>query len=217
MYYYEQANHETAEAEFFKILDTVQPKYLDEAAKFYIKSTGKLTNACVLKRVFAFLQSAVNKHKIEPRAVCDAVLKSEHLTYENSALWIVSFQLVRQIVGGVDYKGVREIMKLCIEKALGLPVNIDKSIAPQLDALKDVLEYIFNRNASLLPGYFIVNEILKSYPDTSHWPHWSLVPLVSKFVDSFRPAAAIVSCVNLQHLFPGEKISLFNYKAFLKL
>jgi mediator of RNA polymerase II transcription subunit 23 len=197
-----QANFETAEAEFFKIIDTIPAKYLDEAAKFYIKLTGKLNNNCVLKRVFAYLHSAVNKHKIEPRAVCDAVLKSEYLTYENSALWIVSFQLVRQIVGGVDYKGVREIMKLCIEKALGLPTNIDKSLAPQLEALKEVLEYIFNRNASRLPGYFIVNEILKSYPDTSHWPHWSLVPLVSKFVDSFRPAAAIVSCVNLQHLFP---------------
>ena len=81
-----EANFETAEADFFKVIDNVPTKYLDEAARFYMKQTGKLNNACVLKRVFAFMQSAVNKHKIEPRVVCDAILKSEHLTYENSAL-----------------------------------------------------------------------------------------------------------------------------------
>jgi Mediator complex subunit 23 len=117
------------------------------------------------------------------------------------------------VVGGVDYKGVREIMKNCIEKAQTLPSQLHMSIRPQAEALSSVLSYIFNRkifslhtlpvpvlfsesfflyfynctvfckfitgtctevpvflcdemdrNAALLPGYFIVNEILKSYP-----------------------------------------------------
>ena len=156
-----QANFDCAEQDFFKVLASIPAKHLDEAVKTYVKLTGTLNNPLVLKKVFLFLQCAVNKHKIEARSVCDAVLKSEYLTYENCALWNASFHLVRQIVGGVDYKGVREIMKLCIEKAHSLPVNIDKSMCAQLNALKNVLEYIFNRNASLLPGYFIVNEILK--------------------------------------------------------
>ena len=88
------------------------------------------------------------------------------------------------MVGGVDYKGVREIMKNCIEKASQLPVSLDSGLTPQLDSLIEVLQYIFDRsgltpkevtrnrgeiyvfrNSALLPGYFIVNEILKSYPE----------------------------------------------------
>ena len=43
---------------------------------------------------------------------------------------------------------------------------------PQLKALENVLEYIFDRNACLLPGYFIVTEIQKAYPENRNWPHW---------------------------------------------
>jgi len=41
-----------------------------------------------------------------------------------------------------------------------------------LKALENVLEHIFDRSACLLPGYFIVNEIQKAYPDGKNWPHW---------------------------------------------
>lgn len=43
---------------------------------------------------------------------------------------------------------------------------------PQMKAVYNILEYIFDRNASLLPAYFIVTEIQKDYPDNNHWPHW---------------------------------------------
>jgi mediator of RNA polymerase II transcription subunit 23 len=49
------------------------------------------------------------------------------------------------VVGGVDYKGVREIMKNCIEKAQTLPTHLPLSIRPQAEALTSVLSYIFNR------------------------------------------------------------------------
>lgn len=43
---------------------------------------------------------------------------------------------------------------------------------PQMKALENVVEYIFDRNACLLPGYFITNEIQKGYPEGKNWPHW---------------------------------------------
>lgn len=82
------------------------------------------------------------------------------------------FNLMRHIIGGVDYKGVREIMKGCREKAQTLPIRLDTGNLPQLKALQNVIEYIFDRNASLLPGYFIVTEIQKAYPESTNWPHW---------------------------------------------
>ncbi len=45
----------------------------------------------------------------------------------------------------MDYKGVREIMKNCIEKAQTLPTHLHLSVRPQAEALTDVLAYIFNR------------------------------------------------------------------------
>lgn len=60
----------------------------------------------------------------------------------------------------------------CREKAQTLPVRLDTSTLPQLKALQSMMEYIFDRNASLLPAYFIVTEIQKAYPDSNNWPHW---------------------------------------------
>ena len=59
-----------------------------------------------------------------------------------------------------------------------------------------------SRNSWIFLGYFVVNEILKSYPENKTWPHWSLVDLVSDFLNSFRPAAAMVSCSNKWKLVP---------------
>lgn len=44
--------------------------------------------------------------------LCDCILTSEKLVYKNSDYWIECFNLIRRIIGGVDYKGVREIMKV---------------------------------------------------------------------------------------------------------
>ena len=44
--------------------------------------------------------------------MCESILSCEKLHYQNKEFWIESFTLIRHIIGGVDYKGVREIMKV---------------------------------------------------------------------------------------------------------
>lgn len=44
--------------------------------------------------------------------LCDCILTNEKLNYQNADFWIESFNLIRRVIGGVDYKGVREIMKV---------------------------------------------------------------------------------------------------------
>lgn len=63
-------------------------------------------------------------------------------------------------------------MQGCCEKAQTLPPQLNGSAMPQMKALELVLEYIFDRNACLLPGYFIANEVQKAYPEGKNWPHW---------------------------------------------
>ena len=38
------------------------------------------------------------------RMVCDAILKTTHLSFHKEVMWNKSFQLLLKIVGGVDYK-----------------------------------------------------------------------------------------------------------------
>ena len=117
--------------------------------------------------LFHLLEQSVARRVVGARQVCDAILTSDQLKPERTDFWIASFCLVRRIIGGVDYKGVREIMKICVDKVIALPSANDPNgyssvlVESQLSVIHELLSYIFDRNAALLPGYFIVNEILK--------------------------------------------------------
>jgi len=53
-----------------------------------------------------------------------------------------------------------------------MPKALPASILPQFIALEEVIRYIFDREACLLPGYFVINEILRVYSENKGWPHW---------------------------------------------
>lgn len=131
------------------------------------------------------------------RMVCEQILSCERLVYQNKNFWIESFQLIRKIINGVDYKGVREIMKGCRDKIQSFPYNINLSIMPQMKAVESLIEYIFDRNACLLPAYFIGNEIQKSGP-----LHWKISQLTCSFVEDFRNCAQMVSIIGHIHMLP---------------
>lgn len=72
-----------------------------------------------------------------------------------------------------EYVSQNTVMfQMCLDRARQLPTNLRRSQLHLVDALYDVMNLIFDRNASLLPGYFIVNELLKLFPDYKQWPHW---------------------------------------------
>lgn len=66
-----------------------------------------------------------------------------------------------------------------------------------MKAVESVIEYIFDRNACLLPAYFIANEIQKSGP-----LHWKISQLTSNFVEDFRNIAQMVSIIGHVHMLP---------------
>lgn len=72
-------------------------------------------------------------------------------------------------------------------------------IKPQVQALIGIAEHIMDRNACLLPGYLLVNELQKAYPDS---PHWLLSSLFDNYVDSFRACAQMVSIVGHAEMRP---------------
>lgn len=44
--------------------------------------------------------------------MCECILNCEKLQYQLADFWVECFGLIRRIISGVDYKGVREIMKV---------------------------------------------------------------------------------------------------------
>lgn len=63
----------------------------------------------------------------------------------------------------------------------------------------EVIEKIMDRNACLIPGYLLVNEIQKGYPVC---PHWRLAGLFNDYVDSFRACAQMVSIIGQSEMRP---------------
>ncbi len=184
----------------------LQHQVLEVSLRTLARAMSAQNNSSKMSKLSRLLEQSVAERAISARQACDALLFNEALTPEKQLLWTETFGLVRLIVGGVDYKGVREIMKACIEKVTALPTHLparlDPASNPQVRVVHSLLSYIFDRNAALLPGYFIVNEILKSYPENPSWPHPSFVPLVSKFLNSFRPTAQMVSSLYRHRMRP---------------
>ncbi|XP_076066358.1 mediator complex subunit 23 [Oratosquilla oratoria] len=172
------------------------------AVRAIVAVMGRQNNAFKADMLSQILHNLISAGSVTPKQVCVALLANEHLTHDYDVFWMTSFVLIKKVISGVDYKGVREIMKMCLEKAKFLPPNIKCSQIPLINALCEVLELIFDRNASLLPGYFIVNEILKLYPDYKSWPHWRLGGLLTDFVDKFRRAAQMLTIVGRPKLRP---------------
>lgn len=72
-------------------------------------------------------------------------------------------------------------------------------LQPQTQALVNVAEHIMDRDACLLPGYLLVNDLQKAYPEC---PHWRLAGLFSDYVESFRACAQMVSIIGQAEMRP---------------
>ncbi|XP_034947212.1 mediator of RNA polymerase II transcription subunit 23 [Chelonus insularis] len=183
-------------------MSKLPPDQQEIAVKQFLIRAAGMTNHKRLQLLLGLLESLVTGNVLPARMVSESILNCEKLVYELQDFWVECFTLIRKIISGVDYKGVREIMKSCIEKAQTIPAKLNASVQPQLKALENVFETIFNRNACLLPSYFIVTEIQKVYPENKNWPHWKLSNLMSNFVESFRPVAQMVSIIGHSKMLP---------------
>ena len=163
----ETAKHEQRAEEWCSILTECAngqngQDQTDQALKFFVASIAnpnrhhKFQENVQEDVLLHLLELAVTKKVVEARKVCDALLNSEHLKPERSEFWVATFRLIRHIIGGVDYKGVREIMKNSIEKVKILPKDSTPAMENQVNCVRHLLEYIFDRNSALLPGNYLL-------------------------------------------------------------
>lgn len=101
------------------------------------------------------------------RTLCDKLLLSEKLHPRQETFWIETFELIKRIIHLVDYKGVREVLKMCRDKTHLFELEIGLAQLRQFSAIEMLIQHIFDRKNCLLPAYFLANEILK--PTPYHW------------------------------------------------
>ncbi|XP_065332205.1 mediator of RNA polymerase II transcription subunit 23 isoform X2 [Cloeon dipterum] len=202
-------NNEAKRTKFVTILDELKavfsnlsPEHQEAGVKHFLLLTSETTNLSRLQFLLSLLEQLVADGTLKARLVCEAVMNCEKLQYHRQNFWTECFKLVLKILGGVDYKGVRSVMKSCKEKSQSIPADLNASNAPQLKVLMDVLELIFDRNACLLPGYFIVTEIQKANPNNDNWSHWKLAKLLSGFVESFLPLVQMITIIGRTKMLP---------------
>lgn len=189
-------------SELSGILSGLPQNDQEAGVKKYLSIASVMANSTRLQLLLKVLHDLVQKKVLQAKVVCDCILSSDKLTYKNSVFWIESFNLIRKIVASVDYKGIRDVMKICREKFGSLPVRLTPSVMPQVKALESVLELLFDRSACLLPAYLLLNEVMKVYPDGKNCPHWKLAPLMSNLIETFRPTAQMISIIGQWKMLP---------------
>lgn len=153
-----------------------------------------------LNILFKTLDLLVKNNVLSSRAVCEQILNSEKLDYKNEMFFVECFKIIKKLIGGVDYKGVREIMKSCREKVNSFPVSMSTSTSSQIASICDVFQYIFDRKACLLPAYFIITELQKQ--ESSDMQHWKISSLTMNFIEEFVNLAQMLSIIGHAHMYP---------------
>ena len=72
------------------------------------------------------------------RLVCESILSSDKLQYKNQTFWCNSFALIHKIIGTVDYKGVRDLLKIIFDRVNQIPVKGNVSVLKELNILYQV-------------------------------------------------------------------------------
>ncbi|CAH1789085.1 unnamed protein product [Owenia fusiformis] len=185
---------------FQRFLESMQNQ--EKGMLLYIRHIHKIRNSKQTQLLLSTLESMVENNTLSPKLVCEIILACEQLTLANVETWCQMFALMHNIIGGVDYKGCRDLLKVILEKLSNIPQSDNISIFRGIEALKKVVLLILNRNACLLPAYFAINEITKIQQPNKLWPHWILGKDLADFMQSFRPVAQMLTTAGRSSLLP---------------
>lgn len=98
----------------FRGLNTEQEQVqLDAALNHYLTVVAGCLHSR-MQLLMKLLESTVKNGSLPARKVCTSIIASKILIHSNGQFWIECFKLIRRIIDQVEYKGVREIMKVCM-------------------------------------------------------------------------------------------------------
>ncbi|CAG2056360.1 unnamed protein product [Timema podura] len=166
-------------------------EHQEAGVRQYLVMAAGMTNSSRLKMLLSMLETLVLNNILPARMVCECILACEKLQYLQGDFWVECFNLIRRIIGGVDYKGVREIMKGCRERAQTIPSILNASVLPQLRALENKLAHLlssfvesFRSTAQMVSiiGHSLKRPVVEHSGYADHLINpWKLDPATLKF------------------------------------
>ncbi|XP_066249832.1 mediator of RNA polymerase II transcription subunit 23 [Euwallacea similis] len=189
--------------ELSSFFEPLNSEYLDNTLRQYLNVASQSSHSQMVL-LLDLLEYCMRKGTLPARRVCEFIITTNQLYYQNSHFWICCFKLLKNVLELVDYKGVRDILKGCYERAKELPQKLTTGTKLQNQAYLDLVKNILDRDACLLPGYLVASELQKPF---AHFPHWSVAGLFSDYIESFRPCAQMVSIIGHSHMRPVVKYS----------
>lgn len=89
----------------------ITPEQLDMAIRQYL-SVILGCSYSQMHLLMDLLENTVKSGSLPARKLCETIISCDLLQYNNSCFWIECFKLIKRIIDMVEYKGVREIMKV---------------------------------------------------------------------------------------------------------
>lgn len=93
------------------VLRGATPEQLEIALRQYLSVAATCSHS-QLQLLMELLESCVKNGALGARKVCEIIITSDLLQHNVTHFWIECFKLIRKIIDLVEYKGVREIMKV---------------------------------------------------------------------------------------------------------
>lgn len=85
---------------------------LEPALRQYLTVAATQCSQSQLKLLMDLLERIIKGGVVPARLVCETLISHEKLQHQNSAFWLETFRVLHATIDLVEYKGVREIMKV---------------------------------------------------------------------------------------------------------
>lgn len=116
-------HHPSTESEKIKIvlwqqelvtsLENASQEQVETALRQYLH-TASICSQTKLQLLMELLEYVAKNGTVGARLVCEVIVNFDKLQYSNAHFWVQCFKTVRKIIDSVEYKGVREIMKVIL-------------------------------------------------------------------------------------------------------
>ncbi|XP_064390219.1 mediator of RNA polymerase II transcription subunit 23-like [Halichondria panicea] len=194
------------------LLDTLKSLFVSSSSEVGVAHLTCLTNYLSsqtnhqrIARLTSVLHSLASAGLVSTKVLCEQLLSQ--LDLKNELVWTEGLSLISQIIGGVDYKGCRDVMNILLERYDRLPRSLPEEQLAALLKGQELLTRILNRDSSLLPAYFAADAIQRHYQPLKEkggpsQPHWVLQPAVGGLQEAMGTLADLVSGSVQPHLRP---------------
>ncbi|EDV23067.1 uncharacterized protein TRIADDRAFT_28077, partial [Trichoplax adhaerens] len=167
-----------------------------ERMEFIVNYIYSNANFHQMDAYFQLMVTAIDKGVIPARVVCETLLSTPLLRCNNDGYWKNTFQLIREVIRGVDYKCCRDLLKIILAKICQVESIENRTQLHLFHYAVRVLEYILDRDTCILPAYLSVNEVRMISLSMAFMKYliiFLLTEVITRFINSFEGLATILT------------------------